>query len=121
MAMAWSGRIADAINEGAPVAMTFKDAIAWGNAFVVPKGTPHREMVMELINYSITPAAQEALLPIGTYGPVLESAAAKATPEQSKNIVTHPDNIKDAVIQDEEAVASYVLEYEEEWQKFQLG
>lgn len=121
MAMAWSGRISDAVKEGAPVAMTFNDAIAWGNAMVVPKGTPYRELAMELINYSITPAAQEALLPLGTYGPVLESVAAKATPEQSKNFVTHPDNIKDALIQNEEEVAAYVREYEEEWQKFQLG
>jgi putative spermidine/putrescine transport system substrate-binding protein len=121
MAMAWSGRIADAMHEGAPVAMTFKDAIAWGNAFVVPKGASHRDEVMELINYSITQPAQEALLPIGTYGPVLEAAAAKATPEQSRNIVTHPDNIKDAVIQDDEQVAAYVAKYDEEWQKFQLG
>ena len=121
MAMAWSGRIADAVKEGSPVAMTFKDAIAWGNAYVVPKGTPNRDMVMELINYAITPQAQEALLPIGTYGPVLESVAAKATPEQSKNIVTHPDNIKDAVIQDDEQVSAYVIKYEEAWQKFQLG
>jgi putative spermidine/putrescine transport system substrate-binding protein len=121
MAMAWSGRIADAMHEGAPVAMTFKDAIAWGNAFVVPKGASHRDEVMELINYSITQPAQEALLPIGTYGPVLEAAAAKATPEQSRNIVTHPDNIKDAVIQNDEQVAAYVAKYDEEWQKFQLG
>jgi putative spermidine/putrescine transport system substrate-binding protein len=46
MAMAWSGRVAAAIHEGAPVAMTFKDAIAWGNAFVVPKGTPNRDLAM---------------------------------------------------------------------------
>ncbi|MEZ5805848.1 MAG: ABC transporter substrate-binding protein [Rhizobiaceae bacterium] len=121
MAMAWSGRIFDAVKEGSPVAMTFKDAIAWGNAFVVPKGTPYRELAMEIINYSITPAAQETLLPIGTYGPTLEAAAAKATPEQAINIVTHPDNIKDAVIQNDEEVAAYVQKYEERWQQFQLG
>ena len=121
MAMAWSGRIADAVREGSPVAMTFKDAIAWGNAFVVPKGTPYRETAMEIINYAITPAAQEALLPIGTYGPTLEAAAAKATPEQATNIVTYPQNIKDAIIQNDEEVAAYVKKYEERWQHFQLG
>lgn len=121
MAMAWSGRIADAMHEGAPVAMTFKDAIAWGNAFVIPKGGMYRDVVMELINYAISPPAQEALLPIATYGPVLEAAATKATPEQTRNIVTHPDNIKDAVIQNDEQVAAYVAKYEEQWQKFQLG
>ncbi|MEZ5784418.1 MAG: ABC transporter substrate-binding protein [Rhizobiaceae bacterium] len=121
MAMAWSGRIADAMNEGAPVAMTFKDAIAWGNAYVVPKGASHRDTVMELISYCISLPAQEALLPIATYGPVLEAAAAKATPEQSRNIVTHPDNIKDAVIQNDKEVAAYMAKYDRKWQQFQLG
>lgn len=121
LALAWSGRIFDARREGSPVDMTFKDAIAWGNAFVVPKGTPYRDQVMELTSYSLSQEAQERLLPIGTYGPVLESAAAKATPEQAASIVTHPDNINDAVIFNDEEVAKYWTEREEEWQKFQLA
>jgi putative spermidine/putrescine transport system substrate-binding protein len=76
---------------------------------------------MEVINYSITQEAQERLLPIGTYGPALGAASAKATPEQARNIVTHPDNIKDAVVFSDEQVAQYVTKWEEEWQKFQLS
>lgn len=121
MAMAWSGRVAAAIHEGAPVAMTFKDAIAWGNAFVVPKGTPNRDLAMELISYAVSPSSQERLLPVGTYGPILEDVSARATSEQAKFIVTHPDNIKDAVIQNDAEVSAYVIKYEAEWQKFQLG
>jgi len=121
LALAWSGRIFDAMKENVPISMTFKDAMAWGNAFVVPKGTPYRELAMEVISYSITPEAQERLLPIGTYGPVLGAAAEKATPEQARNIVTHPDNLANALIFNDEAVAEYVTKYEEEWQKFQLG
>ena len=121
MALAWSGRIFDAMKESDNVAMTFKDAIAWGNAYIVPKGTPYRDLAMEIINYCITQEAQERLLPIGTYGPALGAAAAKATPEQAKSIVTYPDNIKDAVIFNDEQVAIYATKWEEEWQKFQLG
>ncbi len=121
MALAWSGRIFDAMKESSAVAMTFKDAIAWGNAYVVPKGTPYRDLAMEVISYCITQEAQERLLPIGTYGPALGAAAAEATPEQAKSMVTHPDNIKHAVIFNDEEVAAYVTKWEEEWQKFQLG
>lgn len=121
MALAWSGRIFDAMKESDNVAMTFKDAIAWGNAYIVPKGTPYRDLAMEIINYCITQEAQERLLPIGTYGPALGAAAAKATPEQAKSIVTYPDNIKDAVIFNDEQVAIYATKWEEDWQKFQLG
>lgn len=121
MALAWSGRINDAMREGSPVSMTFKDAIAWGNAFVVPKGTPYRELAMQVISYAISQEAQERLVPIGTYGPVLGTAAATASPEQSKFMVTHPDNTKVEVIFNDEEVAKYWSKWEEEWQKFMLS
>lgn len=121
MALAWSGRVFDAIKENVPIAMTFKDSMAWGNAFVVPKGSPYRDLAMEVISYSITQEAQERLLPIGTYGPVLGAAAEKATAEEARNIVTHPDNLKDALIFNDEAVAAYLDKYDEDWQKFQLS
>lgn len=121
MAATWSGRVLDIQREGAPVAMTYKDAIAWGNAFVVPKGTPYKELAMKVINYSLTEEAQTALLPIGTYAPVLPSAAAKATPEQCEMYISCPDNIKDACLFNDEEVAKYVTKFDEEWKKFQLG
>jgi len=118
---AWSGRVLDIIKEGAPVAMTYKDAVAWGNAFVVPRGTPYKELAMKVINYSLSEEAQTALLPIGTYGPVLLEAVAKATPEQVKMYVTPPNNLKDAFIFVDEEVAKYNTKYDEDWKKFQLG
>jgi putative spermidine/putrescine transport system substrate-binding protein len=121
MASAWSGRILDVMKEKAPVSMTYKDAVAWGNAFVVPKGSPYAELAMKIINYALTEEAQAALLPIGTYGPVLASAAAKATPDQAKLYVSHPSNIKDACIFNDAEVAKYNAKYEEEWKKFQLA
>lgn len=121
MALAWSGRIFDAQKEGSPVSMTFKDAIAWGNAYVVPKGTPYRDLAMEVISYAITQEAQERLVPIGTYGPVLGSAAATASPDQARFMVTHPDNAKYSVIFNDEEVAKYWTKWEEEWQKFLLA
>lgn len=121
MASAWSGRVLDIMKENAPVAFTYKDAVAWGNAFIVPKGTPYRDLAMKIINYSITEEAQLRLLPLGTYGPALASAAAKATPEQEKLYVSHPSNIKDACIFSDEEVAKYVTKYEDEWKKFQLA
>lgn len=120
MAMAWNGRILDAQKAASPVAMTLKDAIAWGNAFIVPKGTPYKALAMEVINYAISEEAQDRLIPIGTYGPTLEKSAAKATPEQALQMVTHPTNVKDAVIFNDEQSAAYLTKYEVDWQKFQL-
>ena len=74
--------------------MTYEDGIAWGNAWVVPKGASNAKLAMEAINYALSPEAQARLLELGTYGPVLGDAAAKGTPEQRKVLVTAPENIK---------------------------
>jgi putative spermidine/putrescine transport system substrate-binding protein len=121
MASAWSGRILDIMKEGAPIGMTYNDAVAWGNAYVVPRGTPYKELAMKIINFAISEEAQTALLPIGTYGPVLEAAAAKCTPEQAKLYVSYPGNLKAACIFNDEEVAKYNTKYDDAWKKFQLG
>ena len=59
MSSAWSGRMLAIIKEKAPVAMTYKDGIAWGNAWVIVKGSPNAKLANELINYAISEPAQE--------------------------------------------------------------
>ena len=118
---AWTGRILAVMKENAPVAMTYSDGIAWGNAWVVLKGSPHAKLAMEAINYAISEEAQMRLLDAGTYGPALGSAAAKATPEQQKILVTAPENARKMLIINEEQAAQYSAKYEAEWNRFQLA
>ncbi len=120
LAMAWNGRILDAQKNSAPVAMNMPTGIVWGNVLVVPKGSPYKDLAMEIINYAISAEAQDRLVPIGAYGPVLESSAAKASPEEATRLVTHPENMKDVVIFNDDEAASYLAKYEADWQKFQL-
>lgn len=119
-AMAWSGRVADAQKGGAPVDMIFNDGIVWGNVFVVPKGSPYKNLAMEAINYVISEKAQDRLLDLGVYAPVLEASAKRANAEQARLLVTHPDNLKGAIIFNDEESAGYIAKYERDWQKFQL-
>ena len=120
MSSAWSGRVLAIIKENAPAAMTYEDGIAWGSAWVVPKGAPNAKLAMEAINYAISMEAQTRLLDFGTYGPVLGEAAAKGTPEQRKFLVTAPENIKDMLILNEEQAALYSKKYENDWNRMQL-
>jgi putative spermidine/putrescine transport system substrate-binding protein len=76
---------------------------------------------MEAINYAISEEAQMRLLDVGTYGPVLNAAAAKGSADQQKWMVTAPQNIKDMLIINEEQAALYSTKYENEWNRFQLG
>ena len=118
---AWTGRILAVMKENAPVAMTYDDGIAWGNFWVVLKGSPQAKVAMEAINYAISDEAQLRLLDAGIYGPSLGRAAAKATPEQQKILVTSPENVKKMLIINEEQGAQYSQKYDAEWNRFQLG
>ena len=77
--------------------------------------------VKEAINYAISDEAQMRLLDAGTYGPALTAAAAKATPDQQKILVTAPDNVRRMLIINEEQAAQYSAKYDDEWNRFQLG
>ena len=118
---AWSGRILAGIKEKAPIAMTYNDGIAWGNAWVIAKGSPYVKLAHEAIDYAISEEAQLRLLEAGTYGPALGAAAAKATPEQRKLLVTAPENAGRMLILNEEQAAFYSEKYDADWNRFQLG
>ena len=122
LSSAWTGRILAVMKEKAPVAMTYNDGIAWGNAWVVLKGAPHAKLAMEAINYAISEEAQMRLLDAGTYGPALGAAAAKATPEQQK---TTGHRARERARRCSSSTRSrrrcYSAKYEAEWNRFQLG
>jgi putative spermidine/putrescine transport system substrate-binding protein len=121
MSSVWTGRVLAAIADGAPLAFTYKDGIAWANWWVVPKGTPHLAMVHELLNYSLSEEAQVKLLPLKTYGPVLKAAAAKADAEGQRIQVMAPDNAKDMVIFNEGEVFGYSMKVADRFTQFKLG
>jgi putative spermidine/putrescine transport system substrate-binding protein len=121
MSSAWSGRISAVMKDKAPVTMTFADGIAWGNAWVVPKGTPYRQLAMEAINAALAPEAQARLLAAGLYGPVLASVTGKATPAEQQWMVTSPLNQPRMLIMNEEQAALYSSKYQTAWEQFMLG
>jgi putative spermidine/putrescine transport system substrate-binding protein len=119
LSSAWSGRIQAIRREGAAVAMTFDEGIAWGNAYVVPKGTRHRELAMRVLNYCLTEPAQRRLLASDTYGPVLPAAIASANATQRMLLVTAPENLSRMLVMDAEQAAIYSHRYEDAWIAFQ--
>ena len=68
---------------------------------------------------ALSEEAQSRLLEAGTYGPVLASAAAKATPAQQATLVTAPQNRAQMVIMNEQQAALYSKQYLDEWNRFQ--
>jgi len=121
MSSAWDGRIKALQGENAPVDFTFADGIAWGNVVVVPKGTPHKDAAMDMINYAISEEAQTVIANSGTYAPVLSSAAEAAPEDIRAGFASAPENLKRMVLLNEEQAALYVKKYTQRWQEFQLG
>jgi putative spermidine/putrescine transport system substrate-binding protein len=101
--------------------MTFDEAIAWGNAYVVPKGTKHRELAMRVLNYCVSEPAQRRLLATGIYGPVLPAAIAKADASERLLLVTAPENLARMVVLNAEQAAIYAHRYEDAWTAFQAS
>jgi putative spermidine/putrescine transport system substrate-binding protein len=116
-----TGRVLAAAAEGAPVAYTYHDGIIWGNWWVVPKGTPYLELAHELFNFTLSEEAQLRVLPLKIYGPILKSAAAKASPEEQRIQVMAPDNVKDMLIINEHEVDKYITTYYDRFAQLKIG
>jgi spermidine/putrescine-binding protein len=88
---------------------------------VVPKGTPYKDMVMDLINYSLSLEAQTVVANSGVYAPALSAAAATAPEEVRKTYASAPENMEHMLVLNEQQAAMYMKKYTTRWQEFQLG
>lgn len=120
LSSAWSGRVLAAAAEGAPVGYTYKDGIAWGNWWVIPKGSPYVDLAHEALDFALAAEQQAKLLSLKTYGPVLGAAIASADAETQKVLVMAPDNIKDMLILAEGEADKYEVAYAEKWNQLKL-
>ena len=69
LALALEGRLNDAIDAGAPWAAEWQWAFIQREFLVVPKGTPYKDLTMEIINHAIGRAAQAKYTELTGYGP----------------------------------------------------
>lgn len=60
ISVAWSGRITEAREDGAPVDLEFNQGIIATNTWVVPKGSPNKELAMEFIAFALEAEQQAA-------------------------------------------------------------
>ncbi len=119
MSSSWNAPCTARINEGGPLNLTFDDAIIFKNGLNVVKGTSHRELAMEFLNYFLSQEVQDALLQYGgAFAPVRGSSVAKATEADQRFLPTaHLDN---ALVTDYKSTAWFLDTYSDQWQKFLL-
>ncbi|MEI3162819.1 MAG: ABC transporter substrate-binding protein [Lachnospirales bacterium] len=104
MALAWSGRILTAQDEGSPVGLTYNNGIRIAAGWVVPKGAPHKDMAMKFIEYVSRPESQAAFSEKIPYG----STNADAT-----NLMS--DELKNKIGQTDEQMAEQIYVNNEYW------
>ncbi|RNB90673.1 extracellular solute-binding protein [Brevibacillus fluminis] len=67
--MAWNGRISVAKAQGSKIDNEFNQALAMSTSWVVPKGTPHKDLAMKFIAYVSEPEPQAEYSKLIDYAP----------------------------------------------------
>jgi putative spermidine/putrescine transport system substrate-binding protein len=91
MAVAWNGRIAAIQEQGAPVAIGWRQGGLRTDAWAVPKGAPNRENAMKFTAFITLPIPQARLSMSIPYGFVNNKAADYITQERLAVLPTAPE------------------------------
>jgi putative spermidine/putrescine transport system substrate-binding protein len=94
LALAWSGRILNAKDEGSPVALNYNQAMRIAAGWVVPKGAPNKENAMKFINWVSSAKMQAAFSSQIPYGSTNPDAIKLLSAEQLEKIGQSPEQVK---------------------------
>ena len=79
--------------QGVPVFIEMNQAIPWGDAWVIPRGAPHKELAMKFINFAIQNEQGLALKAKKTYtGMANQRVNALLDADTKRSLVTTPEN-----------------------------
>jgi putative spermidine/putrescine transport system substrate-binding protein len=86
LALAWSGRILTAQDEGSPIGLTYNQGLRIAAGWVVPKGAPNKDMAMKFIEYISRAESQAAFSEKIPYGSTNSDATALMSDELKAKI-----------------------------------
>jgi putative spermidine/putrescine transport system substrate-binding protein len=93
MGLGWNGRIYEKLEQGLPVAMDHNQYLAAYDDQVIPKGSPNKDMAMDLLEYIASPKAQAALTDYIPYSPVNIDAFPMVNQKVAPYLPTDPPNL----------------------------
>ncbi len=97
MATAFNGRIDAAQREGKHLKITWTGGIYDLDYWVIPKGTPNKDLAMKYIALAASPDAQAEYARNISYGPTNNKALAKLDAKVQALLPTSPANAKDSL------------------------
>lgn len=113
LALAWSGRILTAADEGAPVGLSYNQGLRIAAGWVVPKGAPHKEMAMKFIEYISRGESQAAFSKKILYGSTNNDATALLSEDLQKKIGQADSQMANQTYISNEYWAEHLTEVEE--------
>ncbi|MEB3102096.1 polyamine ABC transporter substrate-binding protein [Ferviditalea candida] len=98
LAEAWNGRISTAKKEGAPEEVEFNQALIMGDSWVIPKGTPNKDLAMKFIAFAVAPEQQAAFSSNIDYAPVNQKALDLLPDKVKENLGQSADKAKNQIV-----------------------
>lgn len=112
-ALAWSGRIATAADEGSPIDMTYSGGIQIAAGWVVPEGSPNYENAMLFIEYASQAEQQLAFSESIPYGSTNPDAVALMSEELQESLGQTEAQLAEQIYLDNSYWAEYLTEVNE--------
>lgn len=120
IALAWSGRIMNAKDEGAPLGLTYNEGMRIAAGWVVPKGAPNKENAMKFINFISSAEQQAAFSSQIPYGSTNPEAVKLLSTEQIARIGQAPEQVAHEFYIDNDYWADHLTEIVERFNAWLL-
>lgn len=117
-ALAWSGRIATAEEEGSPVDMTYNGGIMISAGWVVPKNAPNYENAMKFIEYASQATQQYEFSKRIPYGSTNPDAVALMDDELKEELGQSDEQLANEIYLNNEYWAEHLSEVEERFNEW---
>jgi len=93
----WNGRVQAAIDDGAPVAISWDQHLWSAAGWCIIRGTPTGDLCREFIKFAANAKRQAAYTPHLAEGPTNPNAYKYIAPERARMLPTHPEHYQKAV------------------------
>jgi putative spermidine/putrescine transport system substrate-binding protein len=118
---AWHYRVIAGQQDGRPILLQWNQGLLVADRWVIAKGSPARDVALDLIAYATTPEVQAALARTIPLGPVTPASFALLDAKTAKLLPTAPENLEKMVTVDTAWWAANKVETEELFHCWLLG
>ncbi|BBD09245.1 ABC transporter substrate-binding protein [Desulfovibrio ferrophilus] len=115
-----AGRMLDLAKDGVPVVPEWNGAVVDLDYLVILKGCKHKDAAMKFIKYTTDPKRQAKLAMASYYGPSNLKAYDYIPEDMARQMPSHPDNMKNAVIIDGEWYREHGKEVTARWEAWKM-